>query len=336
MTYPLTPRAGSAFKAFRRTLLSAMLGTLAAVSWQAAQAADYPTKPIKLIVPFAPGGGNDAIARTLGRRLGDALGQPVVIENRAGAGGKLGVEAGVKADPDGYTLTLISNSYAVNPSLYPIKFDPIKDITPIGMIARGPLLIAVPTTLPVNSLADLIQLAKTRKGGLTYASSGQGGISHLATELFQRAAGIEMTHVPYRGTAPALTDTVAGQTDLFFSTAGAAFPYMKNGRLKVVAETLPKRIQAEPSIPTVAEAGVPGYEVIVWYGLIAPKGLPADIQQRLNKEMNIALALPETVEQLKANGEEPAIGKPEQLMAQIQKELTVWKRVVTDAKIQVE
>ncbi|WP_233146196.1 tripartite tricarboxylate transporter substrate binding protein [Pigmentiphaga sp. NML080357] len=324
-------------RTFRRALLCTLIGAMAAGLCQAgAQAAGYPAKPIKLIVPFAPGGGNDAIARTLGRRLGESLGQPVVIENRAGAGGKLGVETGVKAEPDGYTLTLISNSYAVNPSLYPIKFDPVKDIVPIGMIARGPLLISVPTSLPVANLSDLIQLAKSKKGGLTYASSGQGGISHLATELFLKAAGIDMTHVPYRGTAPALTDTVAGQTDVFFSTAGAAFPYMKSGRLKVVAETLPKRIQAEPSIPTVAEAGLPGYEVVVWYGLIAPKGLPADIQQRLNKEMNAALALPETVEQLKANGEEPAIGKPEQLMAQIEKELALWKRVVTDAKIQVD
>ncbi|VCU71034.1 Tripartite tricarboxylate transporter family receptor [Pigmentiphaga humi] len=299
-------------------------------------AAAYPEKPIKLIVPFAPGGGNDAIARTIGRRIGEALGQPVVIENRAGAGGRLGVDAGVNAEPDGYTLTLISNSYAVNPSLYTIKFDPIKDITPIGMIAQGPLLIAVPASLPVKNLSELIALAKSRKGDMTYASSGQGGISHLATELFLKDAGIEMTHVPYRGTAPALTDTVAGQTNVFFSTAGAAFPYMKNGRLKVLAQTLPKRLVAEPSIPTVNEAGLPGYEVVIWYGLVAPKGLPPAIQQRLNKEMNAALAQPELIEQLKNNGEEPTPGKPEQLASQIAKELAVWKRVVAEAGIRAE
>ena len=262
---------GRVRRALCRSLLPLLLGAAASVAGPAAaQTGPYPNKPIKLIVPFAPGGGNDAIARSLGRRLGESLGQPVVIENRAGAGGKLGVEMGVRAEADGYTLTLISNSYAVNPSLYELKFDPLTDITPIGMIARAPLIITVPSALPVKTMSDLIQLAKTKEGGLTYASSGQGGISHLATELFLSTAGIHMTHVPYRGTSPALTGAVAGQTDVFFSTAGPAFPYLQNGRLRALAQTLPKRIQADPSIPTVGEAGLPGYEVVVWYGLIAP------------------------------------------------------------------
>lgn len=310
---------------------------LSSLLWSASAAAQaYPSKPIKLIVPFAPGGGNDAIARLLGRQLSESLGQPVVIDNRAGAGGRLGVEQGVRAEPDGYTLTLISNSYAANPSLYPIKFDPIKDITPVGMIARAPLLIAVNPKIAATNVQELIALAKTKSGGLTYASSGQGGISHLATELFMKSSGIEMTHVPYKGTSPAITDTVAGQTDVFFSTAGAALPYLKNKRLNVLAVTTPKRSAAEPQVPTVMESGLPEYEVTVWYGIIAPKGLPPAIQQQLNSSINTALASKEVTDHLKTTGEETAPGTPANFMTQIDKEVALWRRVVADARIQVD
>ena len=310
---------------------------LTALAWHhPATAQAYPAKPIKLIVPFAPGGGNDAIARLLGRQLSESLGQPVVIDNRAGAGGRLGVEQGIRAEPDGYTLTLISNSYAANPSLYPIKFDPLKDITPVGMIARAPLLIAVNPKLPVRTVPELIALAKTKSGGLTFASSGQGGISHLATELFLKSAGIDMTHVPYKGTSPALTDTVAGLTDVFFSTPGAASPYMKNQRLNVLAVTTPKRSAAEPQIPTVMESGLPDYDVTVWYGIIAPKGLDPAIQKQLNQSINTALASKEVQDHLKTTGEETSPGTPAAFMDQINKEVALWRRVVADARIQVD
>ena len=310
---------------------------LSALTWHGhADAQAYPAKPIKLIVPFAPGGGNDAIARLLGRQLSESLGQPVVIDNRAGAGGRLGVEQGVRAEPDGYTLTLISNSYAANPSLYPIKFDPIKDITPVGMIARAPLLVAVNPKLPAHTLPELIALGKTKAGGLTYASSGQGGISHLATELFMKSAGITMTHVPYKGTSPALTDTVAGLTDVFFSTPGAASPYMKNKRLNVLAVTTPKRSAAEPQIPTVGESGLPDYDVTVWYGIIAPKGLDPAIQKQLNQAINTALGGKEVQDHLKTTGEETSPGTPAAFMDQINKEVALWRRVVADARIQVD
>lgn len=298
-------------------------------------AQDYPTKPIKLIVPFAPGGGNDTIARTLGQRLSQALGQPVVIDNRPGAGGKLGVEIGVRSAPDGYTLTLISNSYAVNPSLYSLPFDPINDITPIGMIASGPFLVAVNPSLPVKTLGDLVALAKKKPGELTYASSGLGGISHLATELFLHTTGTDMIHVPYKGSAPALTDTVSGQVDIFFSTAGAALPYVQANRLRVLAETLPNRIEVAPTIATVKELGIP-YEVIVWYGLIGPKGIPVEVRDRLNKEMNIAMQDPDIKNLLRKNGESPVSGTSDMFLKQIKDEMAVWSKVVKQSSIKVE
>jgi tripartite-type tricarboxylate transporter receptor subunit TctC len=327
----------TANKIIPRSILNGLVAAIAmTVCAGAALAQDYPVKPIKLIVPFAPGGGNDAIARLVGRQLSASLGQPVIIDNRAGAGGRLGVEAGIRAEPDGYTLTLISNSYAANPSLYQIKFDPVKDITPIGMIARAPFLVTVNPKVPARNITELIALAKSKAGGMTFASSGQGGISHLATELFLKSAGIEMTHVPYKGSSPAVTDTVAGLTDVFFSTAGIAAPYIKAQRLNVLAVTTPKRSTAEPQIPTVMESGLPDYEVTVWYGVIAPKGLPPAIQQRLNKDINASLSSKEVIDHLKTTGEETAPGTPAAFMAQIDKEVALWRKVVTDAKIQVD
>jgi len=301
---------------------------------QSACAGDYPSKPIKLIVPFSAGGGNDAIARNLGQRLSNSLGQPVIIENRPGAGGKLGVEQGLKAAPDGYTLTLISNSYSVNPSLYELPFDPVTDMTPIGMIARAPFFVSVNPGVPVESLQALIALAKKRPGELTYASSGTGGISHLAMEAFLGKAGISMVHVPYKGSAPALTDTVAGQVDAMLTTAGSTLPYMADKRLKVLAVTLPERVSSAPDIPTVREVGVP-YDVTVWYGVIGPKGITTTIQSKLNDAINTALADPDMTARLKATGEVAAPGKPDAFQALISHEIALWRDVVREAGIRV-
>lgn len=300
-------------------------------------AAPYPDHDIKIIVPFAPGGGNDALGRVVAKLLGESLKVPVVVENKEGAGGKIGVEAGVKSRADGYTLILISNSYAVNAALYQLPFDSARDITPIGMIARGPLLLAVASATPVNNLQQLIALAKEKGGTLTYASSGVGGISHLATELFLNEANIKMSHVPYRGTSPALLDTLAGRTVLFFSTAGAALPYVKNGRLKLLAQTLPVSWSEMPSVPTVAQAaGLPNYEVALWYGVIAPKGLPADVQRRLNSELNAAISKPEVERQIRSEGNQASTGTPEQFLKQINAEIGSWKKVVADAHVKVD
>jgi tripartite-type tricarboxylate transporter receptor subunit TctC len=316
-----------------RALLPAALaaGLIAA---PAAHADEYPSQPIKLIVPFAAGGGNDGIARLLGQLLSDGLKQPVVVENRPGAGGKLGVEQGLRAAPDGYTLTLISNSYSVNPSLYKLPFDPVDDMTPIGMIARAPFFVSVNPKVPVETLGELVALAKKKPGVLTYASSGTGGISHLATEAFLKTAGISMIHVPYKGSAPALTDTVSGQVDAMLTTAGSTLPYRADNRLKVLAVTLPQRVSSAPDIPTVREAGVP-YDVTVWYGIIAPKGVPPAIQAKLNAAINAAVVLPEMADRLKATGEAAAPGSPKDFRNQIVKEISLWGDVVREAGVTV-
>ncbi len=319
----------------RRKLLCAALAVAAmAGPLQAAQAEDFPSKPIKLIVPFAAGGGNDGIARLLGQLLSDDLKQPVVVENRPGAGGKLGVEQGLRAEPDGYTLTLISNSYSVNPSLYQLPFDPVADMTPIGMIARAPFFVSVHPGVPANTLSELVELARSKPGELTYASSGTGGISHLAMEAFLKAAGISMTHVPYKGSAPALTDTVSGQVDAMLTTAGSTLPYRKDQRLKVLAVTLPERVSSAPDLPTVREAGVP-YDVTVWYGLIAPKGVAPAIQARLNAAVNAAVVRVDMVERLQTTGEEAAPGTPAAFREQIVNEISIWRKVVREAGVSV-
>jgi len=316
-------------------ILASFLIAIASSAFNAV-AQDYPVRPIKLIVPFAPGGGNDAIARFIARNLSSSLGQPVVVDNRAGAGGRTGVESGVKAEPDGYTLTLISNSYAANPSLYAINFDPINDISAIGMIAKTPLLVAIRSDLPVKNVAELIAFAKSSPHPLSYASSGLGGISHLSTELFIKSAGIEMTHIPYKGTSPALTDLVGHVTDVFFSTTGAASPYMKAKKIRVLAVTTSKRSVAEPDIPTVSESGLSGYEVTVWYGLIAPKNLNLNVIQLLNKHLNTALTDPKTLELFKTTGDEATPTTPAEFKKQIDFEVNLWRKVVASSKIKLD
>jgi tripartite-type tricarboxylate transporter receptor subunit TctC len=296
----------------------------------------YPTRPITLIVPFAPGGGNDFIARFIAERLGNALGQPVVVDNKPGAGGVLGVRMGVGAKPDGYTLTLISNSFTVNPSLYKLPFDPVGDITPIVQIAQGPFIVVANPRLPAKSIADLVALAKAKPGEINYASSGQGSIPHLATELFADMAGIKLTHVPYRGGGPALTDTIAGRTSLFLSPTSTAIEHVKAGTLRALAVTTSARSPVFPDVPTVAESGVPGYEVVLWHGIIGPKGLPTPIVMRLNREVNAILHLKEATALLENDGVAPAGGPPERLQALVAREIVTWHKVVEQAGIKAE
>jgi len=287
-------------------------------------------------VPFAPGGGNDVIGRFMAQRLTAALGQQVFVENRAGAGGVIGVEAGIKSPPDGYTLTLIPSSYTAYPGVYKLKFDPINDLTAIIQISQGPLLVVVHPSLPVKTTQDLIALARARPGTLNFVSPGQGTTLQLATELFAIMAGIKMNHVPYKGTGPALADTVAGHADLYFSGIAAALPHVKSGRLRAIAVTTAQRVPAAPDVPTVAESGLPGYEVVVWYGLGGPKGLPRAIVDRINGEVTAALKSREVEEQLQNDGLSPAGGTPEQFLARIKKEIEVWRKVVKDAGVKVE
>lgn len=293
----------------------------------------YPTRFIRVIVPFAPGGGSDLIARFITQRLEQSLGATFVIENKAGAGGNLGADQGVKAPADGYTLTLIASSYTVNPALRSIGYDPVHDITPIIKISQGPLLVLANPALGVGSIGDLVAAAKSRPGAITYASSGQGSIIHAATELFNVRAGISMTHVPYRGTAPALADTLSGQTQIFFSSAASAMPHVHAGTLKILAVTSAQRLPSLPDVPTVREAGVPGYEVELWHGLIAPKGVPRSIVDKINKAANDALKLKEAAEKLASDGVSPAGGTPDEFGATIAREVELWRKLAADGVI---
>ena len=306
------------------------------VAAPAVHAEDYPTRPIHVIVPFAPGGGSDFIARFMGLRLGELLGKSFIVENKPGAGGMLGAEIGEKAAPDGYTLTLIASSYTVNPAIHKITYDPANDITPIIKFSQGPLLVLVNPGLGVNTLQELVAAAKKKPGEINFATSGQGSIIHAATELFLVKAGIKMTHIPYKGTGPALTGTLAGQTQVFFSSPATAMPHVQAGTLKVLAVTGSKRLPALPNVPTVAEAGVPDYAVELWHGFIAPKGVPRPIVDKINKAANETLKLPETAEKLAADGVGPAGGTPEEFGATIRKELDIWKKLAADGVIKAE
>jgi tripartite-type tricarboxylate transporter receptor subunit TctC len=315
------------------TLFAALVFAAAAVP---ALAQNYPAKPVRIIVPFAPGGGSDFIGRFIAQRLTDSLGKQVIVENKPGAGGVLGIEQGVKSAPDGYTLVLIASSYTVNPAIYKLGFDPVGDITPIIQLSQGPLLVVVRPSLPAKNLKELIALAKSKPGQINFASSGQGSVIHLATELFDTMAGVKMNHIPYKGTGPALTDTIGGQTDVFFSSTATAMPHVQAGKLRALAVTTAKRIPALPNVPTVAEAGVPGYDVVLWHGLIGPKGMPREIVARVNAEATKALKLKETAQQLQNDGVAPAGGTPEEFGATIKKEIGMWRKVVTDAGVKVE
>jgi len=314
----------------------ALAAMLALPSLAHAQAAEWPNKPVRIVVPFAPGGGSDFIARYIARRLSEELKQPFIVENKPGAGGNIGAEQGIKSPPDGYTLTLIASSYTVNPSVYKINFDPVADMTPIVQISQGPLLIVVNPNVPAKTLGELVALAKAKPNEIYFASSGSGSIVHAASEYFNLKAGTKMTHVPYKGSGPAMTDTIAGQTQVFFSSASTAMPQINAGKLRVLAVTTSKRIPALPNTPTVIEAGVPGYDVTLWHGLIGPKGMPPEIVNKINAAVVKALKLKETEDQLQNDGVAPAGGTPQQFGTTIRTEIEMWRKVVADASIKAD
>ena len=301
-----------------------------------AVAQNYPTKPVRIIAPFAPGGGTDFIARIAAQKLAEGLGQQFIVDNRPGAGGALGAEIGAKAPPDGYTFTLIAGSYAVNPAIYKLPFDPVNDITPVMQISQGPLLIASHPSLPAKTVKDLIALGKAKPGNLLYASSGQGSIVHLATEHFADMAGIKMTHIPYKGTGPAIIDTLSGQTQLLWGSIAPVTPHVKAGKLKPIAVTTMKRVEAFKDVPTVNESGLKGYDVVLWHGLIAPKNLPRPILDRVNGELNKIVKNKDMQDKLAGDGVSAAGGTPEQFGALIKKDIDTWRKVVQKAGVKAE
>ena len=296
----------------------------------------YPSKPIHLIVPFPPGGGNDFIARFIAQKLSIGLKQAVVVDNKAGAGGLLGTEIAIKSPADGYTLLLISASYTVNSALYPLKYDPIADMTAIGQVSQGAFVLVANPSLAANSISELINLSKAAAAPISIASSGHGSVLHLSAELLMSKVGIKLLHVPYKGGGPALSDTLSGQTQLFFSTPSIALPFIKSGKLKALGVTTVKRTPVLPDTPSLQESGINGYEVNVWHGLIAPKSLPNAIVQKINQELAKAFNSKEAIELLEKDGVYPAVGTPQQFDQLIRREITVWRDLVKNSNIKVD
>ena len=305
---------------------------LAAAGLPAHAQQNYPTKPIRMIVPFVPGGGTDIVARSIAAKLTEALGQSVVVDNRAGGGGTIGAETTVRAAPDGYTIIMVSGSYGTNAALYKLAYDPVRDIAPIALIGETGFMVSVHPGVPVKNIKELIALAKAKPGALNYGSTGTGGITHLATELFNLMAGVQMTHIPYKGTGAALTDLLGGQIQIMFGAMPSLVPQNKVGKVRGIAVTTLKRNNAVPDMPTVAET-VPGYEAILWYGMWGPKGLPKEIVTRLNTEVARALALPDIRERLAGEGVDPDGGPPDRLRDILARDIPKWTKVVKDANI---
>jgi tripartite-type tricarboxylate transporter receptor subunit TctC len=319
-------------------LAAAIAALLAVLLAESALAQVYPSKPIRLIVPFAAGGGNDNVARLVGKRLADSLGQPVLVDNRPGAGGVVGAELAAKAAADGYTLFLGGvGSHAINPNLHDkLPYDPIRDFAPVALLAQAPLVLVVHPSVPARSFAEFVAYARANPGRLNYASNGNGSSSQLAAVMFDSMAGVDMVHVPYKGLAPALTDLLAGQVQLMFSSVVAILPHIKAGRLRALAMTGARRLASMPELPTIAESGFPGYEASSWYGILAPAGTPRDIVVKLNSEFVKALEQPEVKSSLLAEGAEPAGGSPERFAAHIRAEKERLGKLIRDAGIRLE
>jgi tripartite-type tricarboxylate transporter receptor subunit TctC len=292
-------------------------------------ATPYPTRPIRLISPFAPGGGNDIISRTLGAALTKNLGQSIVVDNRPGANTIVAMEIVARATPDGYTLVTSSSSLATNATLYAkLPYDSIKSFAPVSMVGVSPLVVAVNPALPIKNIAELIAAAKAKPGSIMYPSAGTGNSTHLGGELFAVMAGVTLTHVPYKGLGPGLVDLMAGRLQTIFSTAPAAIPHIKTGRLRGLAVTTAARSNLLPQLPTVAESGIPGYESGSWYGITAPAGTPREIVARLNREITTVLGTPDFREQLLNAGADPMPTTPEQFAAYVQIEIAKWAKVI--------
>ena len=311
------------------------LGTLAS---HAALAQAYPAKPIRLVVPFPPGGSTDIVARIVAQKLSDRLGQQVVVENRGGAGGTIGAEAVAKAPPDGYTLVVgTTSTHAVAPSVYgKIGYDPVKDFAPISLIAVTPYLLVVNPSVNVKSLQEFVGYVKARPGKLNYASAGTGSTTHLAMEMLKSAAELYIVHIPYNGNGPAGTAVIAGQVEILFGSLPAVLPHAKSGRVRPLAVGTPKRSPSLPDVPTVAESGFPGFDASLWLAIMAPAGTPAPIVDRLQKEIHAVIASPDTADALNKAGAEPITSTPAELAAMVKDGVEKYGKVVKQAGVKPE
>ena len=320
-----------------RGMLRWALGAMFACIALGASAQGYPNRSIRLVVPFPAAGTTDILARAVAQKLTEAFGQSVVVDNRPGAAGNIGSDLVAKSAPDGYTLLMGTvGTHAINPSLYKMPYDHVKDFTPVVLVAGVPNVLVVNPALPVNSVADLIKLAKDKPGQINFASSGSGTSIHLSGELFKTMAGVDMTHVPYKGSAPALIDLVGGQVQIMFDNLPSALPQIKGGRLRAIAVTSLKRAPVLSDIPTISESGLPGFEASSWFGVLAPAGTPAPIVAKLNAEVNKWLQSADAREKLLAQGAEAAGGSPEQFAAHIRAESDKWAKVVKASGAKVD
>jgi len=317
-------------------LLFATVATLSS-PLLAAQAQTYPTKPVRMVVGFPPGGAVDIVARIIGKRLGENLNTPIVVDNRPGAGSAIGAEVTAKAPPDGYTLFLTAGSIAINVGLqkHP-PYDPVKDFAAISLIASTPNVLVVQPSLPVTTVADLIKLARTKPGQLNYGSGGSGTMTHLSGELLKVMTGIQITHVAYKGAPLAVVDVMAGQIQMAIGALPGALPQIKASQVRAIAVTTTKRSPSAPDIPTVAESGVPGYEASNWYGMLAPAATPAPIVTRLNGEIGRVLQEAEIVESLRRQGLEPVPSTPDEFARYMKSEIAKWSKVIRAAGLQAE
>jgi tripartite-type tricarboxylate transporter receptor subunit TctC len=312
-------------------MLAAYCGAVPSISAQS-----YPARPLRIIVTSAPGGGSDFMARIAAQRLTEALGQQVIVENRPGIGAQAGNEYGMGFTPDGYTMTIVTPSYTINSSIRASKFDPLTQYTPIIMLGKGPIVVLTHPLVPARNARELVTLAKSQPGELAYGTSGQGTIIHLSTALFLLLADVKMLHVPYKGGGPALVDLMGGRVQVVFTPPQTGMPYVRSGKLRAIAMTSAERSKSEPEIPTLAESGVPGYEASNWHALIAPRGLPRPIHDRLNGEMRKIVASGEFGKTLLANGVEPAGGTPAELHEYVRRDFYKWRKVIQDANVRIE
>ena len=324
----------------RRILCATLALALAGLAGgAAAQApADYPTRPIKVIVPFAPGGATDVLARMIGQKLAESWGQQVVVENRPGAGGNIGAEAGARAAADGYTLTLAAAGFmAVNPSLYAkLPYDPVRDFAPVALLVKAPLLLVVNPAVPARNTRELVEWARANPGRLTIGNGGQGTAQHLGGELFTSVAGIRAVHLPYKGSAPATTDLLAGVFEAQFDNMVTLLPHVKSGKLRALGVSSAARVPVLPDVPTIAESALPGFETGTWYGMVAPAATPPAVLDKLNREIARIVALPEVNERMIAMGLVPAVGPRAAFGVVIRSEIAQFGKLIRSAGIKLD
>lgn len=319
----------------RRTLLAAA-SALLAPAIASAQGGPYPNRPIRLVVPFPPGGSVDPLARTVGQKLAEALGQQVIVDNRPGGNTVIGTDFVAKSPPDGYTLLLTASSHVTQPQLLQAPYDPVKDFTPVATLGTSDMIVVVHPSVPASNIRELLALARSRPGALNYSSAGNGNPNHLAGELLDMMAGVKTTHVPYKGGAPAINDLVGGQVQFSYGSPITVLPHIRSGKLKAIAVTSPQRMALLPDVPTVAESGVPGYEISIWYGLLAPAGTPREVVARLNSEINRITALPETKGRFDAGGMQRHVATADRFEQMMRSDMEKFGRIIKTAGVKLD